>query len=47
LYLTGGCSTFMDLNQVEKDLDSLSSEQLAEWQSMFSEMFIAMASAKK
>lgn len=47
LYLTGGCSTFMDLNQVEKDLDSLSSEQLAEWQSMFSEMFIAMASAEK
>lgn len=42
LYATGGCSMFMDLEQVEKEMASLSSEENLEWQAMMSEMWSAL-----
>jgi len=34
LYATGGCSTFMDLEQIGKDLDALNSKDKEEWQTI-------------
>ena len=39
LYATGGCSTFMDLEQVEKDLDALNSKDKEEWQTIIKGMW--------
>ncbi|QBF81648.1 hypothetical protein EXU30_02280 [Shewanella maritima] len=34
LYVTGGCSMFMDLDQTEKEVGSLSSEAKLEWEAI-------------
>ena len=42
LYATGGCSTFMDLEQIEKEMSSLSSEEKLEWQEMMADIWFAL-----
>ena len=44
LYATGGCSTFMDLEQVEKDLDALNSEDKEEWKNKIKGMWSDLGS---
>ena len=42
LYATGGCSTFMDLEQVKKELDTVSSDEKVEWETMLTDMWSAL-----
>lgn len=44
LYATGGCSTFMDLEQIEKDLDALNSKDKEEWQTIIKDMWSNLGS---
>ncbi len=44
LYATGGCSTFMDLEQVEKDLSTLNSKEKEEWQAIINDMWSDLGS---
>lgn len=47
LHATGGCSTFIDLDQFETDMASLSSEEKAVWQSVLTEMWAGLGKPKK
>ena len=42
LYETGGCSKFMNIDQVNSDLKSANAEEKAEWQSMLADMWSAL-----
>lgn len=44
LYETGGCSTFIDLEQVKKELDALSSKEKEVWQIIMKEMWSDLGS---
>ena len=39
LYATGGCSTFMDLDEVEKELNTENTEEKEKWEAMFNDMW--------
>lgn len=47
LHATGGCSTFIDLDQFETDMDALSSEEKVVWQSFLTEMWAGLGKPKK
>ena len=42
LYATGGCSMFIDLEQIEKEISSLKPEEKLEWQTLMADMLIAL-----
>ncbi|WP_213997910.1 hypothetical protein [Arsukibacterium sp.] len=42
LYVTGGCSLFIDLDQVDSDIDKISAEEQADWESWWVEMWSAL-----
>lgn len=42
IYETGGCSTFMNIDQVNSELKSASAEEKAEWQSMLADIWSAL-----
>lgn len=42
LYVTGGCSMFIDLDQVNSDINNLNIEEKADWESMWAEMWFAL-----
>jgi len=44
LFETGGCSTFMDLEQIKKDLDALNSNDKEEWETIIKDMWLILGS---
>ncbi|GHG66578.1 hypothetical protein GCM10010919_14390 [Alishewanella longhuensis] len=42
LYVTGGCSMFIDLDQVKIDINNLNIKEKADWESMWAEMWLAL-----